>query len=102
MIRYSGSDIYTLTQNAIYEPLRKCQSAKFFMKKDNKFYMPCSPSDPGAFKMSLHEIPEPENLMPPDVCLDDYFKALREIKATVSEKDLVRHEEFTKEFGQEG
>ena len=27
---YSGSDISTLTQDAIYEPLRICQSARFF------------------------------------------------------------------------
>lgn len=31
---YSDSDIATLTLNAIYEPLRKCQQAKFYKKID--------------------------------------------------------------------
>jgi vacuolar protein-sorting-associated protein 4 len=83
------------------EPIRKCQSAKFF-KKDEKFYVPCSPSDEGAFKMNLHDIPEPELLKPPEVCMDDFMKALSKIKPTVSENDLKKQEEFTKEFGQEG
>ncbi|MCQ2817468.1 MAG: hypothetical protein MJ252_09405 [archaeon] len=36
---YSGSDIATLTQDAIYEPLRICQSARFFRNTPdvNKF-----------------------------------------------------------------
>ena len=83
------------------EPIRKCQSAKYF-KKEDKFYVPCSPSDEGAFKMSLHDIPEPELLKPPEVSMDDFMKALSKIKPTVSEGDLVKQEEFTKEFGQEG
>lgn len=52
--------------------------------------------------MTLHEVPEPELLSPPDVCIEDYYTALGKIKPTVSEKDLEKQEEFTKEFGQEG
>ena len=52
--------------------------------------------------MTLHEVPEPEKLYPPDVNTDDYFIALGKIKPTVSEKDLEKQEEFTTEFGQEG
>jgi vacuolar protein-sorting-associated protein 4 len=98
---YSGSDISTLTQDAIFEPIRRCQSAKFF-KKDGKYYIPCSPSDDGAFKMTLNEIPEPELLKPPEVCKDDFLKAMSKIKPTVSQADLKRQEDFTTEFGQEG
>jgi len=98
---YSGSDISTLTQDAIFEPIRKCQMARFF-KKEGKNYVPCSPSDYGAFKMSLNEIPEPELLYPPDVCKDDFIKAMSKIKPTVSQFDLKKQEEFTTEFGQEG
>ncbi len=98
---YSGSDIATLTQDAIFEPIRKCQSARFF-RREGKNYLPCSPSDYGAFKMSLNEIPEPEQLLPPDVCKDDFIKAMSKIKPTVSHADLKRQEEFTTEFGQEG
>jgi vacuolar protein-sorting-associated protein 4 len=52
--------------------------------------------------MSLNEIPEPEFLKPPEVCMDDFLKALSKIKPTVSIGDLQKQEEFTKEFGQEG
>ena len=101
MLSYSGSDITTLTQDAIYEPIRKCQSAKFF-KRDDKFYVPCSPSDEGAFKMILNDIPEPELLKPPEVSKDDFIKAMSKIKPTVAPEDLKKQEQFTIEFGQEG
>jgi vacuolar protein-sorting-associated protein 4 len=52
--------------------------------------------------MSLNEIPEPELLKPPEVCKDDFLKAMSKIKPTVSHGDLKRQEEFTTEFGQEG
>jgi vacuolar protein-sorting-associated protein 4 len=102
---YSGSDIATLTQDAIYEPIRKCESATHFMRvnKDGKeYYVPCSPSSPGAIQMKMHDMANPEMLLPPDVCYEDYILALKKIKPTVSEKDLEKQEEFTREFGQEG
>lgn len=90
-----------MTQDAIFEPVRKCSSAKYFRKKD-KFYVPCAPSEPGAMKMTMHEIPEPQLLKPNDVCIDDFLKAISNIKPTVSAEDLIRQDEFTKEFGSEG
>jgi len=98
---YSGSDIAVLTQDAIFEPVRKCSSAKYF-RKNEEFYVPCAPSDSGAMKMSMHEIPEPELLKPNDVSVDDFLKAISNIKPTVSEADLIRQDEFTKDFGSEG
>ncbi len=52
--------------------------------------------------MRLAELPEPEKLKPPIVCQEDFIKAMSKIKATVSQKDLDKQDEFTKEFGQEG
>jgi len=98
---FSGSDIATLNMDAIMEPIRKCQLSKFF-RKEGKFFLPCSPSDEGAFKMTLNEIPEPENLKPPDVCKADFIKAMSKIKPTVSAQDLEKQQKFTAEFGQEG
>lgn len=100
---YSGSDISTLVQDAIYEPLRKCQKAKFFRKvgQGNKI-LPCSPSDPGAFRMTIGEIEDPESLLAPDVCRDDFMRALSKIRPTVSDKDLIKQDQFTQEFGQDG
>jgi vacuolar protein-sorting-associated protein 4 len=99
---YSGSDIATLTQDAIYGPLRKCQRAKFFKNIDPEHIVPCSPSDPGAFRMTMNEIEKPESLVPPKVTFEDYIQSIQKIKATVNQKDLEKQEEFTKEFGQEG
>ena len=98
---FSGSDLATLNMDAIMEPIRKCQLSKFFMK-EGKFFLPCSPSDVGAFKMTLNDIPEPENLKPPDVCKADFIKAMSKIKPTVSVADLEKQQKFTTEFGQEG
>ena len=99
---YSGSDIATLTQDAIYGPLRKCQRAKFFKNIDPEHIVPCSPSDPGAFRMTMNEIEKPESLVPPKVTFEDYIQSIQKIKATVNQKDLEKQEEFTREFGQEG
>ena len=73
---YSGSDIATLTQDAIYEPIRKCESASHFVRiqrNGKDYYMPCAPSHPGAIAMKMHDMPNPEMLLPPDVCYDDYI-----------------------------
>ena len=86
---YSGSDIATLTQDAIYEPIRKCESASHFVRiqrNGKDYYMPCAPSHPGAIAMKMHDMPNPEMLLPPDVCYDDYILALKKIKATVNQK----------------
>mmetsp|Transcript_23816 Transcript_23816/g.24801 ORF Transcript_23816/g.24801 Transcript_23816/m.24801 type:complete len:457 (-) Transcript_23816:69-1439(-) len=98
---YSGSDIATLTQEAIYEPLRKCQTANYFKKVNGKYYV-CKQSDKGALPMSLTDIPQPEFLVPPEVTKEDFVKALTRIRPTVSKKDLEKQDQFTEEFGQEG
>lgn len=100
--RYSGSDIANLTQDAIFEPVRKCSNAKYFKKFENKFYVPCAPSDADAIKMTMNDIPEPQFLKPNDVSIDDFLKAISNIKPTVSATDLIRQEEFTRNFGSEG
>ncbi len=51
--------------------------------------------------MTMNDIPEPEFLKPNDVGVDDFLKAMSNIKPTVSQEDLVRQEEFTKNFGSE-
>ena len=99
---YSGSDIYNLTQDAIYGPLRKCQRATHFKHLDNNHIIPCSPSDQGAFKMKVNDIPNPESLVAPVVTFEDFILSLQKMKPTVSKKDLERQDQFTKEFGTEG
>ena len=103
---YSGSDIANVSQEAEYEPLRRCQNAEYFKKVYNESgdynYVPCSPSEPGAMKMRMSELPEKEKLREPDVCYEDFLLAIQKIKPTVSNADLDKQIKFTEEFGQEG
>ena len=99
---YSGSDIYNLTQDAIYGPLRKCQRATHFKQLDPHHIVPCSPSDQGAFKMKINDIPDPKTLVAPVVTFEDFVLSLQRIKPTVSPDDLKKQEQFTEEFGSEG
>jgi vacuolar protein-sorting-associated protein 4 len=108
---YSGSDIETLVKNALLEPVRTCQMATHFKKVrapsiDNPEVMcddmltPCSPGTPGAIEMSLNEV-ESKKLLPPVVTYNDFLKALKTSRPSVSQSDLVRYTKFTEEFGQE-
>ena len=103
---YSGSDIANVSQEAEYEPLRRCQNAEYFKKVFNENgdfnYVPCSPSENGAMKMRMNELPEKDKLKEPDVCYEDFLLAIQKIKPTVSNADLDKQIIFTEEFGQEG
>ena len=104
---FSGSDISTLTQDAIFEPVRKCQSAEFFKKipginGQQWNYVPCTQNEPGAMRMRMTELPDSKALLPPKVIYEDFKEALKRNKATVNKADLERQEQFTREFGQEG
>lgn len=48
---YSGSDIKTVSKEALFMPIRKCQNATKFKQiqtndEFNGFWSPCAPSDP--------------------------------------------------------
>lgn len=104
---FSGSDISVAVRDALYEPVRTCQLATHFKKvrdpegKHPHLWEPCSPSDPQAVEMSLMDVPG-DLLKPIDVTMRHFITVLRQSKPTVSAGDLVRQEEWTKEFGQEG
>ena len=93
---YSGSDIYNLTQDAIYGPLRKCQRATHFRNLDATHIVPCSPSDQGAFKMKVNDIPHPEYLVAPVVTFEDFILSLQKMKPTVSKDDLKRRSIYSR------
>ena len=99
---YSGSDIYNLTQDAIYGPLRKCQRATHFKHLDERHIVPCSPSDPGAIEMKINDIADPGSLVAPVVTFEDFILSLQKMKPTVSQADLEKQLKFTEEFGTEG
>jgi len=45
---------------------------------------------------------ESDQLLEPPLVLKDFIKAVRNARPTVSQEDLKRNEEWTKEFGSEG
>ncbi|KAM7213279.1 vacuolar protein sorting-associated protein 4 [Rhypophila decipiens] len=101
---YSGSDISIVVQDALMQPVRKIQQATHFKKVmlDGKERLtPCSPGDPDAIEMTWEAV-ESEALLEPLVEKKDFIKAIKSSRPTVSEVDLKRNEEWTKEFGSEG
>merc|ERR1719233_720215 len=107
---FSGSDISTLVNDALMEPVRTMQSASHFVKAkhvDPNFeyaWVPCSQNAPGAKKMRLMEIiaEEQDKVLAPQLSQSDFLKVLKRVKPTVSKGDIERQMAWTKEFGQEG
>lgn len=109
---YSGADISVLVRDAIYEPVRKFRTATHFKKvsgpsptnKDvivHDLLTPCSPGEPGAVEMSWETVPT-DKLLEPVVTASDMLKALANSKPSVRKDDLVKFEEFTRDFGSDG
>eukprot|EP00756_Hemistasia_phaeocysticola_P008688 Hpha_TRINITY_DN14699_c0_g1::TRINITY_DN14699_c0_g1_i1::g.47595::m.47595/K12196/VPS4; vacuolar protein-sorting-associated protein 4 len=106
---YSGSDISVLVRSALYEPLRRSQNATHFKlvidpdDHSKQRLQPCSPSDPDPTKkaMSLLDIPaEQASLVVPDmVSREDFEKALKSARPSVSKSDLKEIQQFTEEYG---
>ncbi|GKZ30429.1 vacuolar protein sorting-associated protein 4 [Aspergillus brasiliensis] len=101
---YSGSDISIAVQDALMQPIRKIQTATHYKKvilDGAEKLTPCSPGDHGAMEMSWTTV-EADQLLEPPLVLKDFIKAVRNSRPTVSQEDLQRNSEWTKEFGSEG
>ena len=98
---YSGSDIKTVSKEALFMPIRKCQNATKFKQLPCGNFTPCKPSDPEGKTMGMYDIPDGK-LKEPPVCFDDYMQALQRIKPSVCIDDLTRYQDFTSKFGQDG
>ena len=51
--------------------------------------------------MDMYQIPDGK-LKEPPVTVDDYMKALTRIKPSCCAEDLIRYEEFTAKYGEDG
>ncbi|KAI9779619.1 MAG: Vacuolar protein sorting-associated protein 4 [Geoglossum umbratile] len=101
---YSGSDISIAVQDALMQPVRKIQTAthyKWVEVDDVKKLTPCSPGDLGAIEKDWTKIGADE-LQEPPLTLKDFKKAVMSARPTVSQDDIKKNDEWTKEFGSEG
>ncbi|KAH0559566.1 Vacuolar protein sorting-associated protein 4 [Trichoglossum hirsutum] len=89
---YSGSDISIAVQDALMQPVIDGGQEKL---------TPCSPGDKGAIEMTWVDITSDELLEPP-LTLKDFKKAVTGARPTVSQEDIRKSDEWTKEFGSEG
>ncbi|GAM27874.1 hypothetical protein SAMD00019534_110500 [Acytostelium subglobosum LB1] len=108
---YSGADIQIVCKDAIMQPIRMVQMATHFKnirapsREDPNviadFITPCSPGDPQAMEMTWMDI-DGAKLKEPDITANDCIKSIRNVKPSVSSKDLDKYIEFTRDYGQEG
>ena len=101
---YSGSDISIAVQDALMQPVRKIQTATHYKRVvvDGVAKLtPCSPGDQGAVEMSWTQV-ESEQLQEPPLNYKDFVKAIKASRPTVSQADLEKSAEWTREFGSEG
>ncbi|KIJ21278.1 hypothetical protein PAXINDRAFT_94923 [Paxillus involutus ATCC 200175] len=101
---YSGSDISIVVRDALMQPVRKVISATHFkpaLSTGKVKWTPCSPGDPEAVEKSWSEI-ESDELVEPQLRLQDFIKSLESTRPTVTEADIKRHDDWTKESGNDG
>lgn len=94
---YSGSDISIIVRDALMQPVRKVISATHFKAVGDK-WTPCSPGDPNAIEKSWDDITSDE-LIEPVLKLADFEKSLAATRPTVTEADILKHDQWTKESG---
>ncbi|KAF8341721.1 P-loop containing nucleoside triphosphate hydrolase protein [Amanita rubescens] len=80
--------------------VRKVISATHFKKVGDK-WTPCSPGDAAGVEKSWSDI-ESDELQEPPLKLNDFLKSLESVRPTVTESDIKRHEEWTRESGNDG
>jgi vacuolar protein-sorting-associated protein 4 len=83
------------------QPVRKVISATHFkpIEVDGKEkWTPCSPGDPAAVEKAWDDLSADE-LQEPPLRMADFLKSVDIIRPTVTEADIRRHDEWTKESG---
>jgi vacuolar protein-sorting-associated protein 4 len=61
-------------------------------------WTPCSPGDSNAVEKTWSDI-DSDELVEPPLRLADFIKSLDNVRPTVTEVDIKRHDDWTKESG---
>jgi len=87
------------------QPVRKVLSATHFKPvqpdPDSAItkWTPCSPGDPDAVEKNWTQV-ESDELQEPPLRSTDFVKSLENVRPTVSQEDIRKHEEWTKDSGE--
>lgn len=95
---FSGSDISTIVQDALFAPIRVCQKANSFMEIDGK-YMPIEHDYYNeGIPMTLDDL-EADQLIVPPVTHQHFLDAVNKASKSVDINDLDQYRTWTEEFG---
>jgi len=87
------------------QPVRKVLSATHFKPvqpdPDSAIikWTPCSPGDADAVEKNWTQV-ESDELQEPQLRFTDFIKSLESVRPTVTQEDIRRHDEWTKESGE--
>jgi vacuolar protein-sorting-associated protein 4 len=104
---FSGSDIAVIVRDALMQPVRKVINATHFRPVEvedpqtgsfKTKWTPCSPGAQDAKEMTWTDI-ESDELLEPPLKIADFLKSLESTRPTVTQADIKRHEDWTKESG---
>merc|ERR1712228_244031 len=102
---FTGSDICMIVRDAVMNPIRRIQSAKYFKHINDGNgtfkWIACHSMDDGALKMTLMDIPQNEQseLVIDDVAIDDFLKALTTAQKSIHDDDIQRFAQWKQDFG---
>lgn len=92
---YSGSDINTLVNDALFEPLRFFMRANHFRLNEDDKWEPCHAGDIGAVPKRMEDFEGPE-VSTLDVVEDDFWVALDRCSKSVSMTDVAKYDSWIK------
>ena len=87
---YSGSDMAILVRDAVYEPVRRLQTAKKFRKLPNGKYTPCKEGEDGE-NMSWLDFKDQSHLDIGRINRDDFLTAMKRTKPSVDQTQLKEY-----------
>ncbi|PWN49285.1 putative VPS4-vacuolar sorting protein [Violaceomyces palustris] len=86
--------------NGKTSPENKDEEDEDAPKEMREYLTPCSPGDKDAIEKTWTDV-ESDDLLEPPLVLNDFMKAVQNVRPTVTAADIERHVEFTNEAGVE-